>query len=721
MSAQKSATIKRTIVLILLVILQGCATARVIKTKYSNVNDYFYTGEKSYEKGEYEQAIYFFEVFIKEGQDNSLKENAYYNLGKIYFTQKNYRKALLNFRKLIYKYPRSKHIPYARYHIGQAFYYLKDYQRAIQVLNKFRNDFPNSEYDEKIRLMLSKAYREVFQYEQSKDLAYSILILYPDSPYKHYALYQLASSEILLDERDSALLHFIEALEGDLPTSYQLKIKEKLSEIYIEQGNYPEAIRLIAQMLNDDLPENKKASLYELARELIEQKLSIIDLKSLIVEFPNTLPGDLAMIEISDRFFREGKTYDARVWWKRFLQTFPHHEKAEIIKKKMETLSSSRTIEEIKIGCIAPITEDLAVYGEKIVRGIKVAIEEYNKVNEKKATLVIVDTKGRPALARQGVRVLANEENALAIIGPLLSESAKSAAKSAEQIQIPLITPTASGDGICEIGYYIFRNSLTSQHQVEAIAEYAINTLGLIDFALLYPYNAYGRRFMTSFADIVEELGANIKIIEFYDEGDTDFRHQIERIYEINPEALFIPSDYNKAVLIAPQIPYYKPEPEKDEDDETAGKEDKETDGLEHNDNEEEQIKEEPMRIFGVDAWYNPKLIHEGEEYVDGVIFPVGFNHDSSDENVKKFIAHFREKFQTDPDSIAAQAYEAAQIILYIIETGATSREEIRRGLAQLENYYGICGTLGFAPTGESDKEVPLLQVKRNRFIQISP
>ncbi|MGA1824885.1 MAG: penicillin-binding protein activator [bacterium] len=714
---------------VLLVMLSGCVKPSVIKTKYSNVNDYFHTAEKSYKQEKYEQAIYFFEVFIKEGEDHFLKEQAYYRLGEIYFLQKDYRKALLNFRKLIYKHPGSEHIPYARYHIGQSFYFLKDYQRAIQVFNKFRKDFPNSEYDQQIRLMLSRAYRETFQYEKAKDIANSILILYPDGEFKHQALYQLASSEILLNEIDSGMMHFLEALEGDLPLEYKLQIEEKVLTIFVEQHNYQEAIRLLSSLLNDDslvneISEEKKGELYELAAELIEQKLTIIDLKSLVVEFPSSFPGDLAMIELSDRFFRKGKIYDARIWWKRFLQTFPHHEKVEMITKKLETISSTRSMDEITIGCIAPITGEFAVYGEKIVRGIKTAIEEYNQVNEKTAKLVIVDTKGRSALARQGVTVLANEEDALAIVGPLLSETAKFAAQVAEQIRIPLITPTAGGDGICEIGNHIFRNSLTSRHQAAAIAEYAVNTLGLIDFGIFYPYNAYGQRFMVSFADIVEELGANVKIIEFYDEKDTDFRHQILRIHEVQPEVLFIPCDYEKAVLIAPQIPYYKPEPEEEEvEGDVDGKEKKKViDNLARDsDKEDDELEENPIMLFGSEGWYDPRLIEEGEEYVNEAIIPIGFNPNSSKSSSKNFIRHFREKYHTDPDSISAQAYEATRIILYIIETGATSREDIRRGLSQLDNYHGICGTTGFSPTGESQKEVILMQVKRKRFIQIYP
>ena len=520
-----------TLLILLLIICTNlsCIAPEIIKTTYSNITDYFYKAEHHYKEKQYNQARYFYELFIRESLDDSFKDNAYYNLGKIYFLDENYRKAMLNFRKLIYKYSESQFVPDAKYYIARCFYLLKDYNRALLSLKEYQKKFSNSTYDPEIRIMLTESYREVGEYTKSKDMANSIIILYSDTKFKYQALYQLAYTEIQLNEMDSALIHYRQSLNGDISISSQLKIQKEFIDLYQAEDNNFEASKMIADIINRKLEEDEENQnlLYSKLTDILKKKLSINELKILVTEFPKSFPADIAMLEISDRFFNEGKIYNACLWWRRFIQTFPDHEKIQLVQSRLAEVSSLRGMDEIKIGCIAPITEEFSAYGEKIVMGIKVAIEQYNKTHEKKATLVLVDSKGKPMLARQGVDVLTNQEDIIAIIGPLLSESAKFAAQLAEQLQVPLISPTAGGDGICEIGRFIFRNCITSKQQAIALADYTVDTLGLIDYGIIFPFNPIGQKLMIFFADHIEELGANINIIEFYDQENTDFKNQI--------------------------------------------------------------------------------------------------------------------------------------------------------------------------------------------------
>lgn len=717
----------------------SCVAPEVIKTSYSDITDYFYKAEHHYKKEEHKQARYFYELFIRESLDDTFIDKAYYNLGKIYFLEENYRKALLNFRKLIYKYPKNELVPDAKYYTARCFYLLKDYNRAIRGLLEYQNNFPNSTYDPEIRIMLTESFRESGEYLKSKDMANSILILYPNTKFKYEALYQLASTEIKLNELGSALAHYRESLNGDITITSQLKIQKAFYNLYLEEDNNFEASKMIADIINREMIEDEENQnlLYSELTDILKNKLTINELKMLVTEFPTSFPADIAILEISDRFYNEGNIYNACLWWRRFIQTFPDHEKNQLIQSKLAEVSSLRVMDEIKIGCIAPMTEEFGGYGEKMVMGIKVAIEQYNKTHEKKATLVLVDSKGKPMFARQGVDVLTNQEDIIAIIGPLLSESTKFAAQLAEQLQVPLITPTAGSDGICETGRFIFRNCLTSKHQAFALADYAVNTLGLIDYGILFPFNPIGQKLMILFADHIEKLGADVHIIEFYDQEDTDFKNQILRIHETNPEAIFIPSDHNKAVLIAPQVPFYKPEPVEDEEDATEDisnkekkinniitiedeiTEDDREDGVIEDDKNEEI--EDTIQLIGTDGWYNQQLIVQGEKYVEGSICSVGFFPYAKREDIKDFVYNFNEKYHMIPDLISAQSYEATQIILHTIDSGAITRDEIRQGFTQIENFKGICGTVGFDPSGESEKEVSILKVRRRRFIEIYP
>ena len=76
--------------------------------------------------------------------------------------------------------------------------------------------------------------------------------------------------------------------------------------------------------------------------------------------------------------------------------------------------------------------------------------------------------------------------------------------------------------------------------------------------------------------------------------------------------------------------------------------------------------------------------------------------------------------FGQDPDILAAQAYDAAGLILRVLRDGAATREQLREGLLTIRNYAGASGTTSMTETGEAVKELFLLMVRRGAITQIN-
>ena len=49
---------------------------------------------------------------------------------------------------------------------------------------------------------------------------------------------------------------------------------------------------------------------------------------------------------------------------------------------------------------------------------------------------------------------------------------------------------------------------------------------------------------------------------------------------------------------------------------------------------------------------------------MDGAVFTAGFFTDDPSENAQNFVKAYEEKFGSEPDMFAAQAYDAAMILL---------------------------------------------------------
>ncbi len=87
---------------------------------------------------------------------------------------------------------------------------------------------------------------------------------------------------------------------------------------------------------------------------------------------------------------------------------------------------------------------------------------------------------------------------------------------------------------------------------------------------------------------------------------------------------------------------------------------------------------------------------------------------------MKAFVENFRLTFGTEPDILAAQAYDAAGLVLKVLKEGASSREQLREGLLTIQGYPGASGTTTITETGEAQKNLFLLMVQRGAIVQIN-
>ncbi len=345
-----------------------------------------------------------------------------------------------------------------------------------------------------------------------------------------------------------------------------------------------------------------------------------------------------------------------------------------------------------KFGCIAPMTGPLSEYGERMVRGVMMAIDEYNEIHGSSVSLVLLDSMGKPDIAEECVEVMAYQEKVSAIIGPLLTDTTSSAAKMAEKIGIPLFTPTASKPDLPGDGGFIFSNRLGNNDQADALANYAFEEIGLTSFGIFSPSNIYGLEMADFFTNKIKDLGGNIEIIEFYNPEETDFREQVLRINRAKPEAIFIPDSYKNIILIVPQIFFYDSE-------------------------EDEYEKPGPVQLLGTDGWYNEKLIEEIKSYADGTIVSVGFYPESMDSRVNLFISKFTDMYGEQPDIISAQSYDTANMLLEASEGGRVSWNLTRERLLHLHDFPCVSGMTTMLSSGNAKKEVTLLKIEDEMFV----
>jgi ABC-type branched-subunit amino acid transport system substrate-binding protein len=244
-----------------------------------------------------------------------------------------------------------------------------------------------------------------------------------------------------------------------------------------------------------------------------------------------------------------------------------------------------------------------------------------------------------------------------------------------------------------------------------------MGNLGLQRFAVLYPEDKYGKSYASTFAEVVEQFGGELTDAQHYEPGQTDFGVQIQSFVHgyqtvdeqghlvsvvsdaqkqrhgmyraiIDFEALFIPDSAFAVGLIAPQLQYH------DIDN---------------------------VLLMGTNIWQSGRIEKEGGRYVEGAVFPVGFDAESAYENVREFVVRFEEESGVLPGFIEAAAYDASMIFLTeLLRSEVRSRQDLMLALKAIRNYEGLTGKTSFDPFGEAVKRLDLYQITQERAVMLS-
>ncbi|HDT15683.1 MAG TPA: hypothetical protein ENN55_05690 [Firmicutes bacterium] len=96
---------------------------------------------------------------------------------------------------------------------------------------------------------------------------------------------------------------------------------------------------------------------------------------------------------------------------------------------------------------------------------------------------------------------------------------------------------------------------------------------------------------------------------------------------------------------------------------------------------------------------------------VSGLIYPSEFHIGDQNETVQVFLEKFREKYASTPNVIAANSYDLMSIVISIIDRRIESRESFKDILKGVRRYEGVTGMFSFDRYGDSIKNYYIMQM----------
>jgi branched-chain amino acid transport system substrate-binding protein len=526
------------------------------------------------------------------------------------------------------------------YGSGQELYKQGDYGRAAEFFRKATEEFKDPAKIAAALYMVSLCEYRAEQYSDAILTGKSLEDAYSTSQYLDDALLVVAKSY----ERKGSLLP---------------------SATYF--------VRLLTVSKDSRLVTEAEKSL----DRLVKEKLDIQQLQKLARAFPDVRFAPMFLFHAARAEIAAERRSRAAALVRRIQDLYAGTEYADRALGLLGDLAGEMA--KRSIGLLLPLNEEFYVYGMAVQRGVELGLDT------SKYVLVTYDTDGDPVEALKATRTLIEDDDVLAIIGPVLSMPTIAAAAIANTKGVVLVSPTSTEGRISTIGPYVFQLNLSLQSQAEAIADFALSSLGLFDIAIIYPMDAYGEGLSRVFMDRVTSLGGRVLTMKGYEQGTTDFRDQIAAVKASAPQAVFIPAYPDDIVLIAPQLRYYEFE----------------------------------GTVLGAGGWHSEKVTRLGEEYVEGAIFASVETGYSENTASRAFERLYESLYTTKPSRHSALGYDAIQLVQNASQDPGTTREALMERLSMVTSFRGASGAVSLASRDEGTGRARIYTIHRGAFKQI--
>ena len=356
------------------------------------------------------------------------------------------------------------------------------------------------------------------------------------------------------------------------------------------------------------------------------------------------------------------------------------------------------TSSEIPIGHFASMTGDTATFGVSADEGIRLAMNEINAaggVLGKKLRVITEDDRSLPDEAKTAVQKLINRDRVVALLGEIASSRSIAGAPIAQDAQIPMLSPGSTNPKVTEIGDYIFRACFIDPFQGTAMANFAMKDLGLKRFAILYAVNSdYSVGLRDFFRDAVQKGGGQIvSELSYTEKSDVDFKGQLTKIRDANPDAIWVPGYYTEAGLICQQA-------------------------------RELGIK---VPIMGGDGWDSDQTVQIGKQAVEGTYFSNHYHADEDRPEVRKFVDSYKQTYKNPdgspkvPDAMAILGYDAMKLMADAIKrANGTDGSKIRDALAATRDFAGASGNITIDENRNAKKPIVILKIEGGKFKYVS-
>ncbi|HKJ68381.1 MAG TPA: penicillin-binding protein activator [bacterium] len=590
----------------------------------------------------------------------------------------------------------SRHPARKEFSGGVKQYNNQNYQLALQTFRELYNYPEFNPVATATHLMLMKTYQRLQLYRQSVQFGKEFLSTYPSSSYLDDVYFTMAESFVGMEQYMNGASYYAYAItqaEDEALARMSLEQLLKVTDAFLNTEQ--------VQALADGAIGRDESNIFQLA--LLQEYI---------------LDGEMSLATTTAMELERSVMKDM------LIPTFQALRKAISLDAKKQ----------MSIAVLAPLSGAYADIGRELLDGVRYALAQANDLAN--INLLPMDNQGTGLETVHQMQRMADHYRVVAVIGPVYSENVVAAATTAGISSLPLITPTATENGLAGLNAYVFQLSPDYETRGRAAAQYATDSLGLRLFATVSPADEQGKALTDAFTAEVEKRGGDIVDQLWYSDTPEDLNDQWRHLREVGfdlrtqfeggIDTSHIVSDSLRETLSDSdfvevfQKNYENYTEEIDSTDITL----KYIEGMYFpiRNRDIDYIAGQfafynfDTQVLGNVEWYDLEKLNEYSSYINNMFIFSDYYIPEEAITYRGFVSDFRQEMNTTPSNLHLYGYDTMNLLLDLIRDGNMTRASIGRALGSIHQVSGIARvhTLdGISP--RVNQSVRVLQYSRQR------
>jgi branched-chain amino acid transport system substrate-binding protein len=340
--------------------------------------------------------------------------------------------------------------------------------------------------------------------------------------------------------------------------------------------------------------------------------------------------------------------------------------------------------QEHTVGILAGLSGGGAQIGQWMVRGAEVAADTLNKSGSVKFKLVTEDTQWNPQKTVEAFNKVVNVDGArMMMVGG--SSALQAVAPIGDQRQIVMMNIGAQSPAMAGVGKYVFSALQLSDVDVQAMAKYAHDRLGLRRVGIMYVNNDTGKVTQAEFGKRFEEAGGKVLAREAFNVGDSNFGVQIAKLRTARPDSVYLVGEPGELPFAVKQLRSLLPA---------------------------------EVKIVSYAGIESAKFVEAAGDAGNGIVYSTTFfDPTSTNPRVQEFVAAYKAKYNESPSSpYVTYTYDAMNILARALAEAKTTGEPLRAAILKIRRFPGVTGDTVFRDDGTVVKTIAIKEIRGGKF-----